>query len=271
MTIVITGSEGFIGSNLVPFFNSVIVDRVDLKIHKNILIYQPARCKLVIHLAAKPGVRGSFETPEPYIENNILGTVRVFEWARYFGCPVIYASSSSVHGQDGYLHSVYAMTKQAQEKIAQAYFIKYGVPSIGLRFYTVYGPNGRKDMAVRKFIEAAMANEDIYINGTGQQARDFTYVKDVCNIIRDLSTEDNGVHGCKVLDLGAGKPIRLQDVAEYIIREVGSKSSIHHKPALKEDVFVTRAEDGYPFPYTGFRQGMGETLAWHRENCRNVI
>lgn len=243
----------------------------------------------VIHLAAQAGVRYSIENPRAYLESNILGFQSVIEFVESHSIKrFVYASSSSVYGKSSMQpftetescnqpESYYAATKKSNELMAQSYFKTKGVRSIGLRFFTVYGPWGRPDMAPYLFAKAAFNGEPIKVFNHGNQKRDFTYVGDVVEGIF-LSVEDfEKVKGAEIFNIGFGAPTGLMD----FISEIESATSRELEKSLVEaqlgDVEVTYANTqklqstfGYS-PKVGLEQGVSNFIEWFKSYHENTF
>jgi nucleoside-diphosphate-sugar epimerase len=215
----------------------------------------------VYHLAAQAGVRGSFgESFENYVRNNIQGTQRLLEAAsrRELDC-FVYASSSSVYGDAAIRPtpedhapapiSPYGITKLATEHLASVYHVKVGMPVVGLRFFTAYGPRQRPDMAFHRFISRALTGRAISILGDGHQRRDFTYVHDVVQAI--LLAGSRGGRGA-VYNIGGGTPVELLDVLEILSNIVGRPLELRFQPAAAGDPLVTHAENSRAAADLGF-------------------
>ena len=230
--------------------------------------------EIVVNLAAQAGVRYSLINPSAYIQSNIVGFGNILECCRTFKIKnLLYASSSSVYGgntkipfkeNDSANHpvSLYAATKRSNELMAHTYSHLYNIPSIGLRFFTVYGPWGRPDMAPMIFTKAILSKEPIQIFNNGEMSRSFTYVKDVIEIIP--ATADNkfdrsnpntatswSVH--RIFNIGNEKPIRLLDFIKLIEEELGIKSLKEFKEMQPGDVQHTFSD------CTSIRNWIGET------------
>ncbi len=205
----------------------------------------------VYHLAAQAGVRGSFgDSFELYVRNNVQSTQRLLEQAaRNPVGSFVYASSSSVYGNaaasptpEGAPRqpiSPYGMTKVATEDIAGVYHRNHGVPTVGLRYFTAYGPRQRPDMAFNRFIRSGLAGKPIAILGDGMQVRDFTYVADVIEGTRAASAR--GKAG-SVYNIGGGQPVTLLSAIELIEQLVERRIVVEHRPAARGDVRMTGAD-----------------------------
>jgi UDP-glucose 4-epimerase len=205
----------------------------------------------VYHLAAQAGVRGSFgDSFELYVRNNIQSTQRLLEQAvRNPVDAFVYASSSSVYGNAATYPtsedtprmpvSPYGMTKVSTEEIAGVYHRNHGVPTVGMRYFTAYGPRQRPDMAFNRFIRKALAGEPIVILGDGRQVRDFTYVDDVINGTRAAASRG---HAGSVYNIGGGTPVELRTVVDMLEQVLERKVLVEHRPAARGDVDKTCAD-----------------------------
>lgn len=236
----------------------------------------------VIHLAGKAGVRPSLRDPVGYARANVLGTQLVLDaCARHRVARVVLASSSSVYGnspktpfaEDDRVDapiSPYAATKKACELIAHAHRVATGMPTACLRFFTVYGPAQRPDLAIMSFMRRIAAGESIEMFGDGSMCRDYTYVDDIVSGV--LAAHDRiGAHGYRVWNLGSDRPIRLDSMIESIERVVGRSARIERRSVPTGDVERTwadltrsRAELDY-LPRTSFAEGLARQWAWVRE------
>lgn len=233
----------------------------------------------VIHLAAKAGVRPSIEDPAGYSRANVLGTSVVLEEARRAGCGrMVVASSSSVYGNcpTAPFHeeldvsrpiSPYAATKRACELLCFTHHHLTGMPTACLRFFTVYGPRQRPDLAIMLFLRRIAKGESIRVFGDGSMSRDYTYIVDICRGV--LAAYDRvPAHGYRVWNLGGNSPVRLDAMLETIATVVGRKPVIERAPAQPGDVERTwadlsrsGAELGYA-PGTGFEAGVRLQWEW---------
>ena len=207
-----------------------------------------------VHLAAQAGVRYSIENPRAYLESNILGFQSVLEFVSKKGIErLLYASSSSVYGKNSLQpfseeapcdspESYYASTKRANELMAKSYFQTEGLSSIGLRFFTVYGPWGRPDMAPMLFAKAGSANETIKVFNHGKQERDFTYIDDIVEGIFLLTTMENFPNQSLVCNIGHGAPVGLMEFISLLEKSIGREFSKEFVDAQKGDVESTYAD-----------------------------
>lgn len=219
MTILLTGHKGFIGSNLVKKLSNHTIIGVDLKDGNNILdsnyintLFEFYHFDAVIHLAAIAGVGYSIEHSEEVLHNNIIGfdvlsKAAIKHNVKHF----IYASSSSVYGDDGSQKSPYAVSKATNELQAAMYSNLSKMKFTGLRFFTVYGEGIREDLAISKFIKAMKTNTPLYVYGNGEQKRDFTYVDDICEAIK-LILESDKEWKNEVFDIGYGKSTTVNEL-----------------------------------------------------------
>ncbi|KAG5184325.1 hypothetical protein JKP88DRAFT_348460 [Tribonema minus] len=234
----------------------------------------------IVHMAARAGVRPSIQDPFVYVHSNVLGTTRLLELAARHGCrSFAFASSSSVYGEgaaevfseDDAVDapvSPYAATKKACELMAHTYAHLYGLNVAALRFFTVYGPRGRPDMAPYKFIAAVCAGREIQQYGDGSTSRDYTYIEDIVDgVVRALDRP----LGYQVYNLGRGEPTRLSRFIGIVERCVGRAAVIRVCPEQPGDVPRTCADIskarrllGYE-PRVSFEEGIARTVAWYKE------
>lgn len=239
---------------------------------------------VIVHLAAQAGVRYSIENPFPYVQTNVAGQVAVFEQAARLGrIPVVFASSSSVYGANEKIPfaeddrvdqpvSVYAATKRAGELLAHAYGETRGIASTGLRFFTVYGPYGRPDMAPWLFTDAILKGEPIQVFNNGDMERDFTHVSDIIAgvvaaadriLARPDATEPT-------YNLGNNNPVRLLDFIAAIERATGRQATLEMRPKPAGDVVRTYADIELAARDLGFRpavpldEGIADFVDWFR-------
>lgn len=250
----------------------------------------------VVNLAAQAGVRYSIENPFAYIQANIVGFINILECCRHYQVNhLVYASSSSVYGNntkmplstaDSVDHpiSLYAATKKSNELMAHTYSHLFGLATTGLRFFTVYGPYGRPDMALFLFTKAILAGESIQVFNQGEMKRDFTYVSDiVAGIIhvvdhppvaskRDsLDPSESKTAPYKVYNIGNSSPVRLMDFIEAIETKLGIVAKKELLPMQAGDVPMTWADTsdlkrdlGYK-PNTPIKEGVGRFIDWYKE------
>jgi UDP-glucuronate 4-epimerase len=246
----------------------------------------------VIHLAAQAGVRHSINEPNAYADANLEGFVNVLEGCRRNDCGhLLYASSSSVYGANTKLPyavadrtdhpvSLYAATKKANELMAYSYSHLYRLPVTGLRFFTVYGPWGRPDMAIFLFTKAILEGTPIKLFNHGNMRRDFTYIDDVTRIISRLvdqiprEGEPGGGPPARIYNVGNNHPEELGRVVDLLEKELGRTAVKDLLPMQMGDVLETFADVGDLMRDTGFRpqtsveEGIRRFVAWYRDYYR---
>ncbi len=235
------------------------------------------RPDIILHLAAQPGVRYSIDHPHVYAQSNLVAFLNILEWARHWQVKhLVYASSSSVYGGNQKLPfkesapvdhpvSLYAATKRSNELMAHTYSHLYGLPTTGLRFFTVYGPWGRPDMAPFKFVDAILKGQTIEIYNHGQQMRDFTYVDDIVeSTLRVLdrppaaqtNSREPDCHESwapyRILNIGNSEPVQLMDFVQTLENALGIKAQKVMKPAQPGDVTATFADTSQLQAWVGF-------------------
>ena len=260
-------------------------------------LFAEVRPEAVINLAAQAGVRYSLESPSTYVDTNVVGFLNILEGCRATQPKhLVYASTSSVYGANGNLPfnvhhganhpiTLYAATKLANEAMAHSYSHLFGVPSTGFRFFTVYGPWGRPDMALFKFTAAILKGEAIDVYGQGKMERDFTYVGDIVeglvaaidrpatvNAAWDPQAPDpatSGVAPWRVLNLGNGQRIQLMRYIQVLEEKLGRKAQLNMLPMqpgdvarTQADVQETRAALDYT-PSTPVEVGVGRFVDWY--------
>ena len=231
----------------------------------------------VVNLAAQAGVRYSLENPYAYMESNLVGFLNVIELCRHYDVEgLIYASSSSVYGSNKKIPfsvddrvdnpiSLYAATKKANELIAHSYSHLYGLHTTGLRFFTVYGPWGRPDMAMYIFADKISKGEPIQVFNNGRMKRDFTYIDDIVTGIR-ASIDKN--YKCEVFNLGNHRSEELMQRIDLIEKNIGKKALIYFKPIQPGDVPESFADIGKSkemlgyFPKTNIDVGIKQLVNW---------
>ena len=235
----------------------------------------------VINLAAQAGVRHSIENPSTYIENNIKGFLNLLEILKSHDSlkTLFYASSSSIYGSNEKMPfkeihntdnplAIYGVSKKTNELMASAYSYLYKMNIVGLRFFTVYGPWGRPDMALFKFIEAIKSGKKIEVFNSGNMLRDFTYIDDITEAILKLLTLNNKDH--EIYNIGRGKPVNLMNFITSIENNLGKKAKLEFLPMQKGDVKKTHSSVHKLFLKTGFKpkisvdQGVKEFVKWHK-------
>lgn len=208
--------------------------------------------RAIVHLAAQAGVRYSIHSPQSYVEANVLGSTNLFEAARHARIPVVYASSSSVYGErQGTFKendrtdtpaSLYAATKKSTEVIAATYQALYGIPSIGLRYFTVYGPWIRTDLALFKFARLLLEGNVVPLYAEGRSKRSFTHVSFIVDgTIAALNRVLKGNVGHELYNLGDERSVRTRDVLYLLAKELAVEPRILIMPAQQGDVLLTQA------------------------------
>ncbi|HIF9397078.1 TPA: NAD-dependent epimerase [Photobacterium damselae] len=251
----------------------------------------------VIHLAAQAGVRYSINNPLAYADSNLVGHLTILEGCRHHKVKhLVYASSSSVYGlnhktpfntSDSVDHpiSLYAATKKSNELMAHTYSHLYGVPTTGLRFFTVYGPWGRPDMALFKFTNAIMEGKEIDVYNHGDMRRDFTYIDDIVEgvmRIQDVIPESNpdwtvetgspatSSAPYRVYNIGHGSPVKLMDYIEALEEALGIEAKKNFMDMQPGDVYMTYADTEDLFNATGYKpevkvkEGVKAFVDWYR-------
>lgn len=249
----------------------------------------------IVNLAAQAGVRHSLDHPEDYVSSNIIGFLNILNLAKEKNIQhLIYASTSSVYGMnekmpfsedDGADHPLqfYAATKRANELMAHSYSSLYSLPTTGLRFFTVYGPWGRPDMALFKFADGIIHDKEIQLYNNGNHTRDFTYVQDIVESIKRLldkppTASENVVLSpsiskapSRVLNIGNGKQVELREYLKCLEVELGKKAKIKNMPMQKGDVKDTLADTAKLVAITGYtpkydvEEGVKNFVRWYLE------
>jgi len=279
-----------------PNFRFVKIDLAETEAMQQ--FFADVRPRRVVHLAAQAGVRYSVTHPHAYIDSNILGFQNILEGCRHNNAEhLVYASTSSVYGahtrqpfseHDAVSHpvSLYAATKIANEMMAHSYAHLYRLPTTGLRFFTVYGPWGRPDMALFKFTRGILASEAIPVFNEGKMIRDFTYIDDIVeSIVRVLDVipapnpkwnsddPDPATSNApyRIFNIGNNRPVQLLDFIAALEKCLGRKARLDLQPMQARDVPSTMADVSDLEKATGFRpkttieEGIGAFVKWYRE------
>jgi UDP-glucuronate 4-epimerase len=245
-------------------------------------LFEAQKPQRVIHLAAQAGVRYSITNPHAYIDSNVQGFTNVLEGCRHNGIEhLVYASSSSVYGGNTAMPfsehhnvdhpvSLYAATKKANELMAHTYSHLFNLPTTGLRFFTVYGPWGRQDMAYFRLIEAAINGTNFTKFGGGEIKRDFTFVDDITSMIESLNRQlsETPKGHSDVVNIGGGKPYSLNDLIEIIITKSDSKLNMKVEESNPNDTKYTSANVEKLISLVGkkpevdLNSGVSRTFAW---------
>ncbi len=316
--VLVTGAAGFIGShvceallargqsvvgvdNFDPFYPRAVKERnltalrgaagfqfVEADIVRHAMPLDGV--SVVLHLAARPGVRPSLEDPASYSETNVTGTVRVLEAARRAGIArIVFGSSSSVYGdatpppfaEDAaavWPISPYAASKRAGELMAEAFAHLYGMRIACLRFFTVYGPRQRPDLAIHRFTSLIARGKPVRMHGDGSSERDYTYITDcVDGVLAAMEWTArpggaaNGTGVAEPINIGGGARVRLDRLIELIARTLGREARIERHPDQPGDVRLTaadlrRAERELAYrPAVGIEAGIRQFVRWHEE------
>ena len=261
-------------------------------------LFKAEKPEVVVHLAAQAGVRYSLENPHAYVDSNLAGFVNILEGCRHNGVRhLVYASSSSVYGANTVMPfsvhhnvdhpiSLYAATKKANELMAHTYAALYKLPCTGLRFFTVYGPWGRPDMALFLFTRAILEGRAIDVYNNGKMRRDFTYIDDIIEgVVRIMARVPSGSPDWsgkapdpassfapyRLFNIGNNQPVELMDFIAALEDHLGRKAQMRFLPMQPGDVPETyadvddlMAEVGFK-PCTSIREGIGKFVEWYRE------
>jgi UDP-glucuronate 4-epimerase len=281
-------------SNKYPNYTFI---RMNLEEKESLMsLCQKEQFDIIINLAAQPGVRYSIENPDAYVQSNVVGFLNILEAARHFKVKhLVYASSSSVYGLNETMPfsvkhnvdhpvSLYAATKKSNELMAHAYSHLYNIPTSGLRFFTVYGPWGRPDMAYYLFAEAIMKGEPIKVFNQGKMKRDFTYIDDIVtgivNVADFPATSDSNwssvnpdpsrsVDPYRIYNIGNNKPVELMEFIETLGNALGVQPELQLMDMQPGDVVATWADvedlvNNFSYkPETSIEEGVGEFAKWY--------
>jgi len=284
----------FVQSSIYPNYQFVKLDLLDRANLEQLFTAQ--KFDKVINLAAQAGVRYSLENPQAYIDANITGFLNILECCRYNKIKhLVYASSSSVYGNNSKMPlstadsvdhpiSLYATTKKSNELMAHTYSHLFGIPTTGLRFFTVYGPYGRPDMALFLFTKAILAGEPIQVFNNGEMKRDFTYVDDIVGgatrVLDHIPQSDSKnlsdpsvskTAPYKIYNIGNSSPVRLMDFIEAIETKLGITAKKDLLPMQPGDVPMTWAdtsdlETNLDYrPNTPVKEGVSKFVDWYRK------
>jgi UDP-glucuronate 4-epimerase len=289
----LTGQQGF------TFEHLDVADRSGVA-----RAFRDGKFEVVLHMAAQAGVRYSIENPQSYIDSNLVGFGNILEGCRHHGVRhLVYASSSSVYGantkmpfsvRDNVDHpvSLYAATKKSNELVAHSYSHLYQLPTTGLRFFTVYGPWGRPDMALFKFTDAILAGKPIDVFNHGRMQRDFTYIDDIAEgVLRTadrIPTSDPNWTGddpdpshssapYRIYNIGNNQPVELAHFIDVLERTLGIPAKRNLLPMQPGDVPATYADidalarDVGFRPRTSIEDGIARFVAWYRDYFRNAL
>lgn len=263
-----------------PQFTFEYLDISDRLVTAN--LFTAGKFEVVVHLAAQAGVRYSLENPHAYVDSNLIGFTNMLEGCRHNPVQhLIFASSSSIYGKNTQVPfsvadpvdspvSLYAATKKANELMAHAYSHLYQIPTTGLRFFTVYGPWGRPDMAYYKFVQAIAEERPIDVYNYGKMKRDFTYIDDVVTGIVKLIPHQSKLHPpYKIYNLGNNHPVELQEFIATIETLMGKCAQKNFLPMQPGDVVATYADiqelmnDINFKPTTSVAEGLASFVNWY--------
>jgi UDP-glucuronate 4-epimerase len=268
----LSGRAGF------RFVRADLADRAAME-----AVFSEGRFDAIVNLAAQAGVRHSVENPHIYVESNVMGFLNVLEGARHHGTGhLVFASTSSVYGLGTELPyaeaadtdhpiSLYAATKKSNEVMAHAYAHLFAIPTTGLRFFTVYGPWGRPDMALFKFTKGILEGTPIPVFNEGRMVRDFTYVDDIVEgVVRVIDRPAP----YRLFNIGNHRPVALMDYIRAIEEALGREARLELLPMQPGDVPATEADTSALRAATGFapampvEEGVRRFVAWYREYYR---
>ena len=317
MSILITGSAGFIGYHLTEKLlkkniNVTGIDNInnyydtklkknrinELKKNKKFKFYKIDLCeytkldnvikknkiKFIIHLAAQAGVRYSIKNPKIYFKSNLEGFFNILEVSRHNKIKhLVFASTSSVYGdtkkfplnennRTDHPLSFYAATKKSNEVMAHSYSYIYKLPCTGVRFFTVYGPFGRPDMALFKFTKNIINNQSIELFNNGNHLRDFTYVDDIVDGIYSLIKRHSKKNiPYEIFNIGNGNPKKLKDYLKFIEKKLNSKAKVKKLPLQIGDIFKTHSDIKKLKKYTKYKPktdievGISKFIEWYKD------
>jgi len=265
-----------------PLKGSITFIKLDMRNASDIMqLFKKERFDYVVNLAAQAGVRYSLENPQSYIDNNITGFLNILEGCRSYPVKhLVYASSSSVYGLSEEIPfstsshtdhplAIYAASKKANEMMAHSYAHLFKIPSTGLRFFTVYGPWGRPDMALHIFTKAIVEDKEFEVFNHGNMSRDFTYVADIVESVKrlipkppqpnnpafDPKKPDPSISTApyQLFNIGNNSPVALMDYVHAVEKALGKKGKIVYKPMQPGDVSATYANVKSLFEYIDFK------------------
>ena len=256
--------------------------KVDIK-NYNLLkkIFHKDKINIIYNFAAQAGVQYSIKNPKKYMDSNCTGFFNILELARKYRVKTIfYASSSSVYGDskkfpvkenfDLKPKNFYGFSKKANEEMAEIYSRYYGIKTIGLRFFTVFGPWGRPDLVINKLIESYFKNKIFYLNNFGKHMRDFTYIDDVINIIIKLSKKNKDIKNYEIFNICGSQPISLLYLVKLFKKNVG-KSQIIKRAFQRGDILKSYGSNKKlkkalgKLKFTNFDDGFVNTLNWYKK------
>ena len=264
-----------------------IFKKIDIKNYKNLeTVFKKYKIFKVIHLAAQAGVRYSLKNPRSYIDNNINGFFNILEISKNYRVKkFVYASTSSIYGLQKKFPlkenlntdnpiQLYAATKKSNELMATSYSYLYKMDTVGLRFFTVYGPWGRPDMALFKFTKNIISGKHIEVFNKGKHERDFTYVDDIVDGIIKIVFSKKNKFGSQIFNIGNGKKIKLLKYIQLIEKNLKKKARKKLLPLQKGDVFKTHSntrliKKHYNYnPKTSVNDGVKKFIEWYISNIK---
>lgn len=262
-------------------YGNFFFKKIDIKNKEKVdSLFEEYNIDKVIHLAAQAGVRYSLENPQSYIDSNLIGFFNIIQNIKRFKLPFIYASSSSVYGNSKSLpfvetqqtdepESLYASTKKSNELMAFSYWKNHNIPSYGLRFFTVYGPYGRPDMAYFSFTKNIIENKEIKLFNNGSNLRDFTYIDDIVNSIFFLSLKEQ--HNYEIFNIGNSNPISTIELVNTLQEILNKKALTVFVDKQNGDVDNTYSDSTKLFNYIGIkpntnlRYGLTNFINWYKD------
>lgn len=266
-------------SPLYKFMKMDLTNRTGMK-----ALFASEKFDIVVNLAGQAGVRYSVENPFAYVESNVFGFLNILENCRYYPVKhLIYASSSSIYGTGEHIPyaesdqtdmpaSLYAAIKKSDELMAYSYSKLFGIPATGLRFFTVYGPWGRPDMAPFLFLKSILEGKPIHVFNHGNMKRDFTYIDDIIDgmlLVLEHPSEEAVLH--RIYNVGHSSPVSLMDFIKTIEAETGCRASMIMEGMQPGDVYCTyadisRLQHDFGFcPHTSIQQGIHAFYEWYRQ------
>lgn len=269
------------------FYKTDICNKAELE-----QIFKENKINVIVHLAAQAGVRYSLENPQAYIDSNITGTLNIFECSKNFNIKnIVFASSSSVYGDNAKIPfstedrtdnpvSLYAATKKSCELMANTYSHLFGLNITALRYFTVYGPWGRPDMAPILFAKNILENKPIKIFNNGNMKRDFTYISDIVNgtiAVTDWNIKNTSNAGSNIFNIGRGEPVDLMRFIEILENEFGKKAIKEFLPMQQGDVEITYSNTSALETATGYspkislEEGIKLFTNWFLKYNRNFV
>jgi len=266
---------------LLMSYDNFIFNKIDIADFQSVSnIFNEFKPHKVVHLAAQPGINNNHISKEKYISSNLIGFTNVIECCRTNNVNgFIYASSSTVYGDTAKLPSsvkdevnnpisFYGVTKRFNELTASMYSCQYELKTTGLRYFTVYGPWYRPDMAIFRFIKSIIAKKPISVYNNGNMSRDFTYIDDI--IIGTRAAIDKN-YKCEIFNIGKGQSIKLLDMIDLIEKELGIKAIMNFQPIRDGEAIKTFADIKYSqekigfYPKINFTEGVPKVINWYKE------